>query len=341
MSALLAQFLDELGGKLVGGNREMEISRIAPLDSAGPGDLSFFSNPRYRQQLAASSAACVIVAPAMQEFAAERGACIVVADPYAYFAKATQLWKRLAMGAKPCGIHSSAVVHESAKVDAAAYIGPLCVIGVNASVGADTVLSSRVTLSDGCQIGQRCIVHPGVVIGADGFGFAPSGGQWIKIEQLGAVHIGDDVEIGANSCIDRGALDDTVIEDGVKIDNLVQIAHNVHIGAHTVIAGNTGIAGSARIGKHCSIGGAANILGHLTIADGTVISPTSMVTRSIKKAGFYTGIFPLQENEQWEKNAATFKQLYALRERLIKLEQVLDKEQRRNNGNDDGHPRNS
>lgn len=311
----------------------MSISRIAPLDSASHGDLSFLSNPRYRQQLAASQAACVIVAPAMRDEAAQRGACIVTADPYAYFARATQWWKAHQQGQKPSGVHPSAVIDASATVHASAYIGPQCVVDAGAVIGADTVLKSRVTVGQGCVVGERCIVHPGVVIGADGFGFAPSAGRWEKIEQLGAVRIGNDVEIGANTCIDRGALDDTIIEDGVKIDNLVQIAHNVHIGAHTVIAGNTGIAGSARIGRHCQIGGAANILGHLTIADGTVISPTSMVTRSLPKAGFYTGIFPLQENEQWEKNAATFRQLYALRERVKKLEQALARNQQSNNGN--------
>ena len=311
----------------------MPISRIAPLDSAGHGDLSFLSNPRYRQQLAASQAACVIVAPAMRDEAAQRGACIVTADPYAYFARATQWWKVHQQGGRPQGVHPSAVVDASAQVHATAYIGPQCVVDAGAVIGADTVLKSRVTISQGCVVGERCILHPGVVIGADGFGFAPSAGQWEKIEQLGAVRIGNDVEIGANTCVDRGALDDTIIEDGVKIDNLVQIAHNVHIGAHTVIAGNTGIAGSARIGKRCQIGGAANILGHLTIADGTVISPTSMVTRSLPKAGFYTGIFPLQENEQWEKNAATFRQLYTLRERVKKLEQALAEGRQSNNGN--------
>ena len=333
MSALLGQILDALGGELVGGDREMTISRIAPLDSASHGDLSFLSNPRYRQQLAASQAACVIVAPAMRDEAAQRGACIVTADPYAYFARATQWWKAHQQGGRPCGVHPSAVVDAAAQVHESAYIGPQCVVDAGAVIGADTILKSRVTISQGCVVGERCIIHPGVVIGADGFGFAPSAGQWEKIEQLGAVRIGNDVEVGANTCIDRGALDDTIIEDGVKIDNLVQIAHNVHIGAHTVIAGNTGIAGSARIGKHCQIGGAANILGHLTIADGTVISPTSMVTRSLPKAGFYTGIFPLQENEQWEKNAATFRQLYALRERVKQLEKTLAEGQRSNNGN--------
>ena len=333
MSVLLGHILDALGGELVGGDREMTISRIAPLDSADHGDLSFLSNPRYRQQLAASQAACVIVAPPLRDEAAQRGACIVTADPYAYFARATQWWKAHQQGGKLQGIHPTAVVEASAQVHVTAYVGPLCVVEAGAVIGADTVLKSRVTISSSCVVGERCIVHAGVVIGADGFGFAPSAGQWEKIEQLGCVRIGNDVEIGANTCIDRGALDDTIIEDGVKIDNLVQIAHNVHIGAHTVIAGNTGIAGSARIGKRCQIGGAANILGHLTIADGTVISPTSMVTRSLPKAGFYTGIFPLQENEQWEKNAATFRQLYALRERVKKLEQTLAEGQRSNNGN--------
>lgn len=333
MSVLLGQILKALGGELVGGDSEMQILRIAPLDSADQGDLSFLSNPRYRQQLAASQAACVIVAPAMRDEAAQRGACIVTPDPYAYFARATQWWKAHQQGGRPQGIHPTAVVDEAAQVHESAYVGPLCVVEAGAVVGAHTVLKSRITIGQGCVVGERCILHPGVVIGADGFGFAPSAGQWEKIEQLGAVRIGNDVEIGANSCVDRGALDDTIIEDGVKIDNLVQIAHNVHIGAHTVIAGNTGIAGSARIGKHCQIGGAANILGHLTIADGTVISPTSMVTRSLPKAGFYTGIFPLQENEQWEKNAATFRQLYTLRERVKKLEQTLAEGQRSNNGN--------
>lgn len=260
----------------------------------------------------------------MRELAAQRGACIVAANPYVYFAKLTQFWKMQRQGVRPVGVHPSAVVDPTAEIAPDAYIGPLCVVGAGARIGAATVLRSRITVSDGCEIGERCLLHPGVVIGADGFGFANEAGQWIKIEQLGKVRIGNDVEIGANTCIDRGALDDTVIEDGVKLDNLVQIAHNVHVGAHSVIAGNAGVAGSARIGQGCSIGGAANILGHLTIADGTSISPTSMVTRSIRQPGLYTGIFPLQTNEQWEKNAASLKQLHVLRERIKKLESALE-----------------
>jgi UDP-3-O-[3-hydroxymyristoyl] glucosamine N-acyltransferase len=182
------------------------------------------------------------------------------------------------------------------------------------------VLKSRVSVGEGCVIGARCILHPGVVIGADGFGFAPHQGAWEKIEQLGAVRIGDDVEIGANTCIDRGALADTVIEDGVKLDNLIQVGHNVRIGRHTAIAGCAGIAGSATIGAHCTIGGSAGILGHLTIADHVHISSFSLVSRSITKPGHYTGIFPIDDNAAWEKNAASLKQLHALRDRVRALE---------------------
>ena len=323
MIVQLGQILDALGGELVGGGREIEISRIAPLETADAASISFLSNPRYEAQMAASEAACVIVAPAMRQAAQVRGACIVVANPYVYFAKLTQFWKAAQQGDRPSGIHASAIVHSSAQVHPSAYIGPQCVVEDGVRIGAETVLRSRVTVAEGCSIGDRCVIHPGVVIGANGFGFANEKGQWVKIEQLGSVIIGHDVEIGANTCIDRGALDDTVIEDGVKLDNLVQIAHNVHIGSNTVIAGNAGVAGSARIGRNCSIGGAANILGHLTIADGTSISPTSMVTRSIHQPALYTGIFPLQTNEQWEKNAASLKQLHALRDRIKKLEKAL------------------
>ena len=300
MIVQIGQILDALGGELLGGEREMQISRIAPLETADAVSISFLSNPRYETQMAASQAACVVVAPGMREAAVARGACIVVPQPYVYFAKLTQWWKaKQQEGQVRVGIHPSAVVDPSAQIAASAYIGPQCVIGAGVRIGADTRLTSHITVADDCEIGERCLLHPGVVIGADGFGFANEAGTWIKIEQLGRVRIGHDVEIGANTCIDRGALDDIIIEDGVKIDNLVQIAHNVHVGAHSVIAGNTGIAGSARIGKHCSIGGAANILGHLSIADGTSISPTSMVTRSIHQPDLYTGIFPLQTNAQW------------------------------------------
>jgi UDP-3-O-[3-hydroxymyristoyl] glucosamine N-acyltransferase len=197
------------------------------------------------------------------------------------------------------------------------------VVEAGAVVGADTVLKSRVTLGEACVVGARCILHAGVVIGADGFGFAPNAGAWEKIEQLGAVRIGNDVEIGANTCIDRGALQDTVIEDGVKLDNLIQIGHNVHIGRHTAMAGCAGVAGSATIGAHCTVGGGAIVLGHLTLADGVHISAASVASRSIHKPGHYTGMFPLDDNAAWEKNAASLKHLASLRERIRALEAQL------------------
>ena len=323
MSLRIGAIIDELGGILEGGSAETEILRIAPLESAGPGDLAFLNNPRYQNQLAASRAACVIVAPGMRDAALQRGACIVADDPYAYFARVTQLWKRVhALGVQQ-GIHPSAVVDEDAVVDPSAYIGPLCVVERGARIGANTVLKSRVNVGERCVIGERCIIHPGVVIGADGFGFAPSKGDWVKIEQLGAVRIGNDVEIGANTCIDRGALEDTVIEDSVKLDNLIQIAHNVHIGHHTAMAGCTAVAGSTKIGAHCMIAGAASIIGHLTIADNVFISTNTVVMRSITQAGHYTGVFPFDDNASWEKNAATLRQLYKLRERVKALEQTI------------------
>jgi UDP-3-O-[3-hydroxymyristoyl] glucosamine N-acyltransferase len=315
----LGDIVDSLGGELHG-DPEAAIVGLAPLESAGAGQLSFLSHPKYQSQLGASQAACVIVSPAMQEAALARGAAIVTDDPYLYFARVTQLWKARRMPAKGPAVHPSAVVDPEAVVDPTARIGPLCIVERGARIGAGTVLRSRVSVGEECVLGARCIVHPGVVIGADGFGFAPRQGEWEKIEQLGAVRIGDDVEIGANTCIDRGALADTVIEDGVKLDNLIQVGHNVRIGRHTAIAGCAGIAGSANIGAYCTIGGSAGILGHLTIADHVHISSFSLVTRSILKPGHYTGVFPIDENAAWEKNAASLKQLHALRDRVRSLE---------------------
>lgn len=327
-SVTLGQIVNVLGGTLHGGAPNCIITQIAALEQADEHSISFLSNPRYIGQLAHSRAACVIVAENMREAALKRGACIVADNPYLYFARLTQWWKRQQPKFNWANagqhIHPSAVIHPSAKIASDAHIGPLCVIEANTYIGSGSVLVACVHVGENCHIGSQCLLHPGVVIGADGFGFARNGAVgWEKIEQLGRVVIGDNVEIGANTCIDRGALDDTEIGNGVKIDNLVQIAHNVQIGPRTVIAANTGIAGSARIGADCSIGGAANILGHLEIAPGTSISPTSMVTRSLHKPELYTGIFPLQTNAQWEKNAAAFKQLAHLRERLRKLEQSL------------------
>jgi UDP-3-O-[3-hydroxymyristoyl] glucosamine N-acyltransferase len=316
----LGSIVDALGGELCG-DPQRPIEGLAPLEAASPAELSFLGNPRYEQQLAASRAGCVIVAPAMRDAAVARGDCIVADDPYLYFAKLTQFWRRSLGADTGPAVHPSAVIDPDAVIHPSARIGALCVIERGVRIGTGTILKPRVSVGPDCVIGERCILHPGVVIGADGFGFAPDGtGAWEKIEQLGAVRIGDDVEIGANTCIDRGALRDTVIEDGVKIDNLVQVAHNVRIGRHTAIAGCAGIAGSATIGAYCTVGGRAGILGHLTIADHVHISATSLVTRSIHKPGHYSGIFPIDDNAAWEKNAAALKQLHKLRDRVKALE---------------------
>ena len=317
----LGQIIDALGGEL-SGSPDLTIDRLAPLDTATPNSLSFVSQARYLGGVDSTQASAVIVRPDWQSRAESAGlACIITPDPYLYFARLTQWWR--AQHQPPSNaplIHPSAVVDPTARIHPTARIGPLCVVEAEASVGADSWLKSRVTLGEYCQVGERCIVHSGVVIGADGFGFAPHAEGWVKIEQLGAVRIGNDVEIGANSCVDRGALDDTVIEDGVKLDNLVQIGHNVVVGAHTAMAGCVGVAGSARIGAGCTIGGGAVVLGHLTLADGVHISAASVVMRSILQPGQYSGVFPIDDNASWEKNAATLRQLHRLRDRIRALE---------------------
>ena len=322
MPLTLATLVDRLGGRLCG-DPAWAIGGLAPLQSAGPDQISFLSHPKYQSQLAASQAGCVIVAPAFEALACNGRSAIVTEDPYLYFARLTRLWKQTQGVSPGPRIHPSAVIDPGAWVAEDAVIGPLCVVERGARVGSGTVLKSRVTLSEGCSVGSRCILHSGVVIGADGFGFAQHQGQRAQIEPLGAVRIGDDVEIGANTCLDRGALDDTVIENGVKLDNLIQIGHNVHIGAHTAMAGCVGVAGSARIGAHCTVGGGAVVLGHLTLADHVHISAASVVTRSILQPGHYTGMFPLDSNANWEKNAASLKQLSRLRERIKALESEI------------------
>ncbi len=338
----LSELIAALGGDLLGG-ADIRIARIAPLDEADAESISFLANPRYQAQLATTAAACVIVAPALAELAAQRGlsggAAIVTPDPYLYFARLTQWWvARMRSGVANSGVHPSAIVSPEATLGQGVEVGPLavieagavigdqasigahCIVERGAIVGAGTRLAPRVVLGHGCRIGARGLVHSGVVIGADGFGFAPSKAGYVKIEQLGAVTIGDDVEIGANTCIDRGALADTVIEDGVKLDNLIQIAHNVHIGRNTAMAGCSAVAGSTRIGANCTIGGAANIIGHLTLVDGVHISAATTVTRSISEPGVYSGPHPFEENSSWQKNAATLRQLHTLRDRVRALE---------------------
>ncbi len=340
MTQSLGSMVRALGGELVG-DPALSIDRLAPLATAQAGELAFVAQARYANQIASTQASALIVPPALRDAALARAACIVTPDPYLYFARLTQWWRAQHAPVAPPRVDPLASIHPTAQVDPLADIGPFVVIGAGArvargarigahgaigagvSVGEDSVLHPRVTLGDACHVGARCILHPGVVIGADGFGFAPHEGQWVKIEQLGAVRIGNGVEIGANTCIDRGALDDTVIEDGVKLDNLIQIGHNVRVGAHTAMAGCVGVAGSATIGAHCTVGGGAVVLGHLSLADGVHISAASVVTRSIRTPGHYTGMFPIDDNATWEKNAASVKQLHRLRERLRALEQVL------------------
>jgi UDP-3-O-[3-hydroxymyristoyl] glucosamine N-acyltransferase len=334
---LLRDIIERLGGELIG-DPATRIGTIEPLESAGPAAIAFLSNPLYAKQLAASSAACVIVAPAFREAAQARGAAIVTADPYLYFARLTQWWAERSRKHAAPTIHASAAIDPSTRLGDRVAVGAFAVIEVDAVIGDDVSIGAHTVVGAGCNIGAatrigpgvalvagtsigvRGIVHPGAVLGADGFGFAPDGGRWVKIEQLGRVVIGDDVEIGANTCIDRGALGDTVIGDGVKIDNLVQIGHNVRIGAHTAIAGNVGIAGSTTIGAHCMLGGGSGVTGHVTIADHVVIGGATQVSRSIAKPGFYSGTFPFDDNASWEKNAAVVRNLHALRERVRALE---------------------
>lgn len=337
MTHSLSSLVAALGGTLDG--EDVAVERLSPIDTAREGSLSFVSHARFANQIQTTQASALIVPPELAANASRIRGRIIVTDVYHYFALLTQYWKRFgAPVLTESVIHPSAVVSPLARVGVGVHIGPMVVVsdhavigdhvhlgaqvlvGEHTAVGARSWLHPRVTLADGCQMGQRCIVHSGAVIGADGFGFAPHQGTWVKIEQLGGVRIGDDVEIGANTCIDRGALEDTVIGNGVKLDNLVQIGHNVKVGDHTAMAGCAGVAGSAVIGAHCSVGGGAVVLGHLQLADHVHISAASVVTRSLLKAGHYSGVFPIDDNAAWEKNAATLKQLHALRDRIKRLE---------------------
>ncbi|SEL56388.1 UDP-3-O-[3-hydroxymyristoyl] glucosamine N-acyltransferase [Roseateles sp. YR242] len=345
---LVSDLIAALGGVSLGAS-DTAIRYVAPLEEAGPEAIAFLANPKYLPQLASTQAACVIVSPAIQEAAAGRqgegrqASCIVTPDPYLYFARLTQWWVQHMREARPApAVHVTASVAADAQLGAGVEVGPFAVIEAgarigdgarigahtvverNAVVGASTRLAPRVVLGYDCIVGERSLIHSGVVIGADGFGFAPtkgdSGMKWVKIEQLGAVRIGNDVEIGANTCIDRGALGDTVIADGAIIDNLVQIAHNVKIGKGTAIAGAVAIAGSAEIGANCIVAGAARINGHIKITDGVQIGPTANISNSIDKPGAYAGMWPFEDAASWQKNAAALRGLYELRQRVRALE---------------------
>ena len=328
----LRDLIDKLGGEAVG-EVSVPLHGVGTIESAGVGQITFLANPKYRAALAATNAAAVIVG--LKDRDATGRPRIITPNPYAYFAKVAQLFSPQP-ALKP-GVHPSAVVHAGASIAASAeiaefvsigagavigegaYIGPGCVLGEQVSVGVGTRLAARVTLYAGCRIGERGIVHAGAVIGADGFGFAPENGAWLKIPQTGRAMIGDDCEIGANTTIDCGALDNTVVGNGVKIDNQVQIGHNCVIGDHTVISGCTGIAGSTRIGKHVMIGGAAAIIGHLEICDEAIISANTFVTKSITEPGTYTSGMPQMAHRDWLNNAVHLRRLDAMAEAIKKL----------------------
>ena len=330
-----------VGGRLERGNLDSGVARLAALDAADGSAISFLSSASYRGQASSSAAAAVVTSPALADSVAAGAALIVVEDPYrAYGALAREFARRLSPARVPgiapsacvdpsaligegVSIAAGAVIGAGAVIDAGVSIGPGTVVEDGARIGADTRLAARVTVGHDCVIGSRGLIHSGTVIGSDGFGFARHEGRWEKIPQLGCVRIGDDVEIGANCAIDRGALEDTVIGNGCKLDNLIQVAHNVRIGEHTAIAACVGIAGSARIGSRCMIGGAAGILGHLEICDEVTISAMSLVTRSITRPGFYSGIFPLMDNADWERAAVLLRHLPDFRARLRRLESRL------------------
>jgi UDP-3-O-[3-hydroxymyristoyl] glucosamine N-acyltransferase len=327
----LSEIVARLGGEAVG-ESATPITGVATLDSAGPGEITFLANPRYRGQLAATRAGAVIVGPG------DRGAApiphIVSDNPYAYYARTVALFHPEAP-VRP-GIHPFAQVDAEANVDAGAEIeafvvigaratigrgakiGSHCVLGEGVAIGADTRLNPRVTIYHDCRVGERCVLHSGVVIGADGFGMARDAGRWVKIPQIGGVRIGDDVEIGANTTIDRGALDDTVIGDGVKLDNQIQIAHNCVVGAHTVIAGCTGISGSVTIGRDCMIGGGVGLVGHISICDHVTISGFSLITKSITEPGTYTSGLPFMPHAEWLRNAVHLRRLDQMAKQLRK-----------------------
>jgi UDP-3-O-[3-hydroxymyristoyl] glucosamine N-acyltransferase len=342
-SIRLGELVDRFGGQLIG-SPDLPVIGIAPLDEANSSHVTFLSNSKLRAQAEATQAAALIVTEADHALIpadAYTGARIITSKPYVYFARAAQYFFALNAPARETGIHPSAWVSPDAVVDPSAYVGPNatveaqavigagvtinagCVIGRGVEIAAQTLLHANVTVYAFCTIGERCVIQSGAVIGADGFGYANDGGKWLKIPQTGRVVIGNDVEIGANTCIDRGALADTVIEDGVILDNQIQIGHNCHIGAYTAMAGCVGVAGSTKIGKYCTFGGAAMVLGHLTIVDNVHVSSASMVSRSILEAGQYTGFYPLAKNADWEKSASIVRNLGGMRDKLKQLEKSI------------------
>jgi UDP-3-O-[3-hydroxymyristoyl] glucosamine N-acyltransferase len=336
MAYTLTEIAAQLGGQVLGDGNVL-IAQVATLEKAQAQHISFLTNRKYQSQLAGSQAGALILGTADAD--ASDKPRIISDNPYAYFARVSALLNPLpqpAVGIHPAAhvaesaqiadtasIAATAVIEAGAVIGAHSVIGEGCYIGANVVIGEHVRLYPRVVVYHDCVIGDRLIAHSGVVIGADGFGIAMDEGRWLKIPQIGRVVIGHDVEIGANTTIDRGALDDTVIEEGVKLDNQIQIAHNVRIGAHTAIAGCVGIAGSATIGKYCRIGGSAGILGHLQIADHVEIAAFSLIGKSIKSAGAYAAIYPFSTSDEWRKNAVHLRHLDDLVKRIKILEQEV------------------
>jgi UDP-3-O-[3-hydroxymyristoyl] glucosamine N-acyltransferase len=326
--------LAERTGATVAGDGTIAVSRVATLESAGPGSITFLVSRRFRSQLAATHAAAVIIDPEMAEQTALPK--LLSATPYLVYAKVAAILHP----AQPMipGVHPTAVVDPRARVAASASVGPNAVVGAgavvgerarigagsvvgeDAAIGDDVVLHAHVTIYDRCIVGPRSIMHSGAVIGADGFGMAEENGRWVKIPQIGRVVVGADVEIGANSTVDRGAIDDTVIENDVKLDNQIQVGHNCRIGAHTAIAGCVGIAGSTRIGRNCKIGGAAMIAGHIEICDGTVVGAASQLLRSIEAPDLYSSACPAMPHSHWRRVMAITRRLPELDARVRQLE---------------------
>lgn len=315
----LAQIASRLGGR-VAGDPQVLIRQVGSLEQAGPGQICFLANPKYHSSLAGTRASAVVLGAEAEALTPLPK--IVCDNPSAYFARVSQLFNPPTT--QPPGVHPSAAVSPGAKLGARVSIGAGCSIGEGASIGDDSCLYPGVVVYPGCRIGARAIIHSGAVIGADGFGIARDAGRWVKTPQIGGVVIGDDVEIGANTTIDRGTMDDTVIGDGVKLDNQIQIAHNCRVGAHTAMAGCVGVAGSADIGSQCMIGAGALILGHLSICDGVNVSADTVISRSITRPGTYTGMFPADENESWARNTAVVRHLADLVERVRALEKRRD-----------------
>ena len=337
MALTLGALADEIGGTLQNGDPASEVSSVATLQHAGAGDISFLANRGYRKFLDSTRATVVILAP--EHLPDCPVAAIVTDNPYVAYARAAAMLFPPPPDRK--GAHPSAAIAEDCSVDSSAWIGPHCIIengatieagvqlaggnyiGAGCVIGPGSRLAANVVICHGVVIGSRVSIAAGAVVGSDGFGLASENGEWVPVPQFGSVRVGDDVDIGANTTIDRGALEDTVLEDGVRLDNQIQVAHNVHIGAHTAIAGCVGISGSARIGKPCMIGGGAGIVGHLEITDNVVVTGMTMVTRSITEPGVYSSGVPAQDNDSWNRNYARFRQLDKLARKVQKLERLL------------------